>query len=120
AILAGSAPSLRRGRLPSLRYFTNTGGPVPTETLRKIREAQPHVAFYLMYGLTEAFRSTYLPPEAIDARPTSIGKAIPETEIFVVGELDRRPCGPGEGGILLHRGPTVRLGYRDRPAWTGA
>jgi acyl-CoA ligase (AMP-forming) (exosortase A-associated) len=114
AVLAGAAPSFRKEKLETLRYFTNTGGPVPTETLRKIRQAQPHVDFYLMYGLTEAFRSTYLPPEQIDERPTSMGKAIPETEIFLVGE-DGRPCGPGEEGILVHRGPTVSLGYWNRP-----
>ncbi|MHC4817070.1 MAG: acyl-CoA ligase (AMP-forming), exosortase A system-associated [Planctomycetota bacterium] len=114
AVLAGAAPSFRKEKLETLRYFTNTGGPVPTETLSKIRQAQPHVEFVLMYGLTEAFRSTYLPPEQIDLRPTSMGKAIPETEIFLVGENGER-CGPGEEGILVHRGPTVSLGYWNRP-----
>jgi len=114
AVLAGAAPSFRKEKLETLRYFTNTGGPVPTETLSKIRQAQPHVDFVLMYGLTEAFRSTYLPPEQIDLRPTSMGKAIPETEIFLVGENGER-CGPGDEGILVHRGPTVSLGYWNRP-----
>ncbi|MHC4134526.1 MAG: acyl-CoA ligase (AMP-forming), exosortase A system-associated [Planctomycetota bacterium] len=114
AVLAGAAPSFRKEKLETLRYFTNTGGPVPTETLSKIRQAQPHVDFVLMYGLTEAFRSTYLPPDQIDQRPTSMGKAIPETEIFLVGE-NGEPCGPGEEGILVHRGPTVSLGYWNRP-----
>jgi acyl-CoA synthetase (AMP-forming)/AMP-acid ligase II len=72
------------------------------------------VDFYLMYGLTEAFRSTYLPPAEADTRATSIGKAIPETEIFVVSD-DGKLCGPGEEGILVHRGPTVSLGYWNRP-----
>ena len=114
AILAGSAPSLRRETLDSMRYFTNTGGPVPTATLRRIREAQPHVDFFLMYGLTEAFRSTFLPPSEVDRRPTSIGKAIPECEVFLVSE-NGTPCQPGEEGILVHRGPTVSLGYWNRP-----
>ena len=113
AILAGSAPSLRRETLDSMRYFTNTGGPVPTATLRRIREAQPHIDFYLMYGLTEAFRSTYLPPGEVDRRPTSIGKAIPECEVFLISD-NGKPCKAGEEGILVHRGPTVSLGYWNR------
>jgi acyl-CoA synthetase (AMP-forming)/AMP-acid ligase II len=67
-----------------------------------------------MYGLTEAFRSTYLPPADIGRKATSIGKAIPETEIFIVNERGER-CRPGEPGILVHRGPTVSLGYWNRP-----
>ena len=118
AILAGSAPSLKKKKLESMRYFTNTGGPVPSATFRKIRAAQPHVDFFLMYGLTEAFRSTYLPPGEADARPTSIGKAIPECELFLVSESGG-PCAVGEVGILVHRGPTVSLGYWKRPDDTG-
>jgi acyl-coenzyme A synthetase/AMP-(fatty) acid ligase len=63
-----------------------------------------------MYGLTEAFRSTYLPPEEVDKRPDSIGKAIPNAEILVVRE-DGSPCAPGEPGELVHRGIHVALGY---------
>ena len=70
-----------------------------------------------MYGLTEAFRSTYLPPEELDRRPTSMGKAIPNTEIFVLRE-DGTPCDPGEIGELVHRGPTVTLGYWNQPELT--
>jgi acyl-CoA synthetase (AMP-forming)/AMP-acid ligase II len=70
-----------------------------------------------MYGLTEAFRSTYLPPEEIDQRPTSMGKAIPNTEILVVNE-EGELCGPGEVGELVHRGPTVSLGYWGHPELT--
>jgi acyl-CoA synthetase (AMP-forming)/AMP-acid ligase II len=67
-----------------------------------------------MYGLTEAFRSTYLPPEELDRRPTSMGKAIPDTEILLLNEQGER-CKPGEVGELVHRGPTVSLGYWNRP-----
>jgi acyl-CoA ligase (AMP-forming) (exosortase A-associated) len=114
ALLAGAAPSLPKTELPHLRYLTNSGGAVPTETVKKIRTLLPHVDFFLMYGLTEAFRSTYLPPSEIDKRPGSMGKAIPETEILVVNERNER-CRPGETGILIHRGPTVSLGYWGRP-----
>jgi acyl-CoA ligase (AMP-forming) (exosortase A-associated) len=114
ALLSGAAPSLPKTPLPSLRYLTNSGGAVPTETVRRIRTLLPHVDFFLMYGLTEAFRSTYLPPSEIDKRPGSMGKAIPETEILVVNDKGER-CRPGEVGILVHRGPTVSLGYWGRP-----
>jgi acyl-CoA ligase (AMP-forming) (exosortase A-associated) len=114
AMLTQAAPSFAKTKLETLRYITNSGGPVPSETSRKIRELQPHVSIFLMYGLTEAFRSTYLPPSEVDRRPTSIGKAIPETEIFLVNSAGER-CKAGESGILVHRGPTVSLGYWNRP-----
>lgn len=101
----------------SLRYFANTGGRMPVATLQKLRVALPTSKPYLMYGLTEAFRSTYLPPSEVDRRPESIGKAIPNAEIIVVGD-DGRICGPGESGELVHRGPLVALGYWNDPAKT--
>ncbi|GFJ89297.1 AMP-binding protein [Phytohabitans rumicis] len=67
-----------------LRYFANTGGRMPKSTLDKLRAIFPGAAPYLMYGLTEAFRSTYLDPAEVDRRPDSIGKAIPNAEILVV------------------------------------
>jgi acyl-CoA synthetase (AMP-forming)/AMP-acid ligase II len=82
--------------------------------LATLRKALPTTQVYLMYGLTEAFRSTYLPPAELDRRPTSIGKAIPNTEIYVVNEAGQR-CRPGEPGELVHRGPTVSLGYWGHP-----
>src|SRR5690606_4947787 len=103
--------------LPHLRYVTNTGGALPPGVLDRLRAALPTTDVVLMYGLTEAFRSTYLPPEELDRRPTSIGKAIPNTEIFVLNEHGR-PCPPGEVGELVHRGPTVSLGYWGQPELT--
>lgn len=94
----------------TLRYITNSGGAMPTATLAKLRERLPKTSVFLMYGLTEAFRSTYLPPEQVDVRPTSIGKAIPNAEILVV-RPDGTPCAPGEPGELVHRGAHVSLGY---------
>lgn len=93
-----------------LRYFTNSGGKMPQATLSALRERAPSAAPYLMYGLTEAFRSTYLPPDQIDKRPDSIGKAIPNAEILVV-RPDGTTCQPGESGELVHRGSLVALGY---------
>lgn len=117
AILANATPSLAKTNLPDLRYITNSGGAVPTETVTRLKTLLPKTNIFLMYGLTEAFRSTFLPPEEIDARPGSIGKAIPETEVFVITK-DGRPAGVDEPGILVHRGPTVSLGYWNRPEET--
>lgn len=114
AILTKASPLFKKTPLPHLRYITNSGGRVPEGTVRALREAIPQTKIYLMYGLTEAFRSTYLPPEEVDRRPTSIGKAIPECEIFIVNK-DGKRAGVREAGILVHHGPTVSLGYWKRP-----
>lgn len=106
--------TLKKQPLSDLRYITNTGGAMPQNVLKLLREALPTTKVFLMYGLTEAFRSTYLPPEELDKRPTSMGKAIPDTEILVIGE-DGNLCKSGEIGELVHRGPTVSLGYWGRP-----
>jgi acyl-CoA ligase (AMP-forming) (exosortase A-associated) len=101
----------------SLRYITNSGGAMPRATLDLLRRAFPSVAVYLMYGLTEAFRSTYLPPEEVDVRPDSIGKAIPNAEVLVVRE-DGSLCAAGEPGELVHRGIHVSMGYWNDPGKT--
>jgi acyl-CoA ligase (AMP-forming) (exosortase A-associated) len=100
-----------------LRYFANTGGRMPAETLRALRTRVPQAKPYLMYGLTEAFRSTYLPPEEVDRRPDSIGKAIPNAEILVLRD-DGSECAPDEPGELVHRGALVALGYWNDPERT--
>jgi len=100
-----------------LRYFTNSGGAMPTATLAELRKRAPSARPFLMYGLTEAFRSTFLPPEEVDRRPTSMGKAIPNAEILVVRE-DGSECAPGEPGELVHRGALVSMGYWNDPEKT--
>ena len=100
-----------------LRYFANTGGRMPRETLASLRRNLPKTKPYLMYGLTEAFRSTYLPPCEVDRRPDSIGKAIPNAEILVLRE-DGSPCAPNEPGELVHRGALVGMGYWNDPEKT--
>ena len=116
-LMARPSSSLGKHEYPHLRYISNTGGAMPPSVLEVLRKHLPNTQIFLMYGLTEAFRSTYLLPDELDRRPTSIGKAIPNTEIFVVnreGEL----CKPGEVGELVHRGPTVSMGYWGHPALT--
>ncbi|GHC68930.1 acyl-CoA ligase (AMP-forming), exosortase A system-associated [Pseudorhodoferax aquiterrae] len=100
-----------------LRYFANTGGHMPRETLAALRRRVPQARPFLMYGLTEAFRSTYLPPHEVDRRPDSIGKAIPNAEILVLRE-DGTPCAPNEPGELVHRGALVSMGYWNDPERT--
>jgi acyl-CoA ligase (AMP-forming) (exosortase A-associated) len=114
SLLAQPNSTLQKQPLPDLRYITNTGGAMPQPVLKTLRKGLPAVKIYLMYGLTEAFRSTYLPPEELDRRPTSIGKAIPDAEILVLNERGQH-CKPGETGELVHRGPTVSMGYWNRP-----
>jgi acyl-CoA ligase (AMP-forming) (exosortase A-associated) len=101
----------------SLRYFANTGGRMPKATLDRLRTVFPTARPYLMYGLTEAFRSTYLDPAQVDRRSDSIGKAIPNAEILVV-RPDGTPCEPGEEGELVHRGALVAMGYWNDPQRT--
>ncbi|SDU50279.1 acyl-CoA ligase (AMP-forming), exosortase A system-associated [Jiangella alkaliphila] len=100
-----------------LRYWANTGGRMPRVTLDRLRGIFTEARPYLMYGLTEAFRSTYLDPAEVDRRPDSIGKAIPNAEILVV-RPDGTPCAPGEEGELVHRGALVALGYWNDPVRT--
>ena len=100
-----------------LRYWANTGGRMPRATLERLRHLVPGAQPYLMYGLTEAFRSTYLPPAEVDRRPDSIGRAIPNAEVRVLRE-DGSECAVDEPGELVHRGPLVALGYWNRPEET--
>ncbi|RJG07055.1 acyl-CoA ligase (AMP-forming), exosortase A system-associated [Noviherbaspirillum cavernae] len=101
----------------SLRYITNSGGAMPRTTLDALRAALPTAKVYLMYGLTEAFRSTFLPPSELDRRPDSIGRSIPNAEVMVVRD-NGMPCGPNEPGELVHRGALVSLGYWNDPEKT--
>ena len=96
-----------------LRYWANTGGHMPRTTLERLRQLAPGVQPYLMFGLTEAFRSTYLSPSEVDRRPDSIGRAIPNVEVRVLRE-DGSECAVDEPGELVHRGPLVALGYWNR------
>jgi acyl-CoA ligase (AMP-forming) (exosortase A-associated) len=100
-----------------LRYMTNSGGKMPGTVLQALRNKVPGCRIFLMYGLTESFRSTYLPPEQLDSRPDSIGKAIPNAEVMVV-RADGSLCAAHEPGELVHRGSLVSLGYWNDPEKT--
>jgi acyl-CoA ligase (AMP-forming) (exosortase A-associated) len=104
--------------LPDLRYVTNSGGKIPRPVLESMPRVLPGVVIVLMYGLTEAFRSTYLPPSLFGTKMGAMGRDVPLVETFVVA--DGRVCGPGEEGELLHRGPLVSRGYWGQPEETAA
>jgi acyl-CoA ligase (AMP-forming) (exosortase A-associated) len=101
----------------NLRRLTNSGGRLPSSIVRRMRELFPVAEIYLMYGLTEAFRSTYLDPALVDVHPDSIGTAIPFAEVMVV-RADGTETSPGEAGELVHAGPLVAQGYWNDPEQT--
>jgi len=101
----------------SLRYITSSGGNMSVATTKKLRALLPTTKIFLMYGLTEAFRSTFLAPELVEERPDSIGKAIPNAEVMIV-RPDGSECAPHEPGELVHRGTLVALGYWNAPEKT--
>lgn len=93
-----------------MRRLTNSGGALTIDLVHSLRRLFPQARLFPMYGLTEAFRSTYLDPSLVDTHPTSMGKAIPFAEILVVGD-DGRVTSAGEEGELVHCGPLVAQGY---------
>jgi acyl-CoA ligase (AMP-forming) (exosortase A-associated) len=101
----------------SLRYITNSGGALPASVIRNLQARLPNTLVYCMYGLTEAFRSTFLEPSRLEQRLGSIGKAIPGQEVLVL-DADGKECAPGEVGELVHRGSLVTLGYWNDPQLT--
>jgi acyl-CoA ligase (AMP-forming) (exosortase A-associated) len=100
-----------------LRRLTNSGGALTRPLIARMRATFPGVDIVAMYGLTEAFRSTFLPPSLLDAHPASIGRAIPDAEILVV-RSDGTITDDGEPGELVHCGPLVAQGYWRDPART--
>ncbi len=100
-----------------LRRLTNSGGRLAVPLIRQLRGLFPAADLYSMYGLTEAFRSTYLDPALVDAHPEAIGDAIPFAEISVL-RPDGSEAAPGEPGELVHAGPLVAQGYWHDPERT--
>lgn len=101
----------------SLRYITNTAAALPASHIKRLRELFPQAKLYSMYGLTECKRVSFLPPEELDKKPTSVGRGMPNEEIFIVNEYGNR-VGPGEVGELVVRGSNVMLGYWEMPEET--
>mgnify|MGYP006172427395 CR=1 FL=1 len=110
-------PAFREGALRGIRIAQNAGGHLPVELVRQVRAAMPEARLFLQYGMTETFRTTYLPPGELDRRPGSMGRPMPDTEVLVLDD-DGRPVASGEVGELVHRGPTIALGYWNDPETT--
>lgn len=111
--------NLRGHDLSALRYVTSASDVLPVATIRRFRAALPHVQLFSMYGLTECIRVSFLPPDQVDIHPTSIGRGLPNQEIYIVDEQDNR-LGPGLIGELVVQGPNVMQGYWRRPRETAS
>ncbi|MGI8890085.1 MAG: AMP-binding protein [Chthoniobacterales bacterium] len=101
----------------ALRYVCSTGGTITARMLAQLQRTFPGVDILLMYGLTEAFRSSWLPADQLAARPTSIGRAVPEVELYVLDDQGQ-DCPAGVAGQLVHRGGCVTKGYWNAPEKT--
>jgi len=108
---------LSKYSFPNLRYMTNTAAALPLEHIRKLRSLFPEVKLYSMYGLTECKRVSYLPPEQIEHRPASVGRGMPNEEVYIVDDGGNR-VGPGVVGELVIRGANVMKGYWELPEET--
>ncbi len=100
-----------------VRYVSNTAAALHGRHIESLKRIFPAAQIFSMYGLTECKRCTYLPPEDLDRKPDSVGVAIPNTELWLVDEEDRR-LGPGKVGQLVIRGATVMRGYWEKPEQT--
>jgi acyl-CoA synthetase (AMP-forming)/AMP-acid ligase II len=103
--------------LSALRMITNTAAALSEEHIRRLRALFPHATLFSMYGLTECKRVTYLPPEQLDIRPTSVGRGMPNEEVWLVDESGRR-LPDGSTGELVIRGSHVMRGYWEKPGQT--
>lgn len=102
----------------TVRYVTNTAQALPVHHIKRMRHVMPRARIYSMYGLTECKRVAYLPPELIDKKPTSVGVAIPDTEVWIEDDEGRVVTEPGRTGQLIVRGAHVMVGYWNRPEET--
>jgi amino acid adenylation domain-containing protein len=108
---------LKKRSLSSVRVITNTGGKLTLKLILKIRDIFSKAEIFLMYGLTEAFRSTYLEPKWVDRKPESIGKAIPGVRVEII-DRNNKICAPNEVGELVHFGALISKGYWGDPKQT--
>lgn len=103
--------------LSALRYLTNTAAALPTEHIQRLRRVFPQATLFSMYGLTECKRVSYLPPDQLDVRPDSVGRGMPNEEVYVVDDEGNR-VGPHVTGELVVRGSNVMKGYWELPEET--
>lgn len=109
--------SLSNFDLGALRLLTNAASALPQSHAQRLREAFPRANLFLMYGMTECIRASYLPPQELDRRPGSVGRGIVHQSHWLVDEAGRR-LPAGASGELVVSGPHVMQGYWERPAET--
>jgi len=110
--------NLNKYDFAGLRYISNTAQTLPPKHISQLQKFFPQAKIYSMYGLTECKRVSYLPPEELSKRPTSVGKAMPNTEAYIVNEKGEKITKPGVIGELVVKGPNVMKGYWNRPEET--
>lgn len=115
---AAVVDALESGALPDLRLVTNSGGRLSKRIIERYLELLPRAELFSMYGLTEAFRSSFVPPEVLRTHEGTVGRAMPDVELFVVDPETGVPVGPGVGGELVHAGACIAAGYWRRPGET--
>ena len=115
--ILGELRNLQAFDFSKIRYVSNTAAALGEKHIRSLQKIFPAARIYSMYGLTECKRCTYLPPADIDRKPSSVGIAIPNTELWIVNDNDEK-LGPGEVGQLVIRGATVMRGYWEKPEAT--
>lgn len=101
-----------------LRYITSTGQAMPSRHFALLQQTFPKTRIFSMYGLTECKRVSFLPPEQLAQRPGSVGKAMPNVEVYLVDEENQLITGAGQTGELVVRGSNVMKGYWDLPGET--
>jgi acyl-CoA synthetase (AMP-forming)/AMP-acid ligase II len=107
--------NLKKYDFSNLRYISNTAQALPPTHIKQLQNIFPHVRIYSMYGLTECKRVSYLPPEKLSKKPTSVGKAMPNTEVYIIDDNGNEITNPGEIGELVVRGANVMIGYWNLP-----
>lgn len=115
--ILGEMKSMKQFDFSKIRYVSNTAAALHEKHIRMLMDLFPQAKIFSMYGLTECKRCTYLPPDLIDKKPTCVGIAIPNTELWLVDEEGKK-LGPNEVGQLVIRGATVMKGYWEKPEET--
>jgi len=110
--------NLNKYDFSTLRYFTNTAQALPPRHIFQLRELFPHVKLFSMYGLTECKRVAYLPPELVEKKPASVGKVMPNMEVYLVDEQGNKITQPNTPGELVIRGCHIMKGYWNQPELT--
>ena len=118
AVILFQLKKLQKYDFSNLRYITNTAQALAPQHIFQLQKIFPNTKIYSMYGLTECKRVSYLPPEELSKRPTSVGKPMPNTEAYIVNKKGEKITKPGEIGELVVKGPNVMKGYWNLPEET--